>query len=85
MRLRFAESKAIRDAVLFGKRLTGEESKELNLVDAVTSKDNLESQAIDLIKQALGPRGLSRAAVKQAKIDLHGIERLGELLSASKL
>lgn len=61
-----------REALLFAKRLTGDNAKYLGLVDCVTEEDKMMEEAKKLIKQALGKNGLDRKALGIMKKDIYG-------------
>ena len=61
-----------REALLFAKRLTGDDAKNLGLVDCVTEEDKMMEEAKKLIKQALGKNGLDRKALGIMKKDIYG-------------
>lgn len=63
---------AVRDAVLFGRRLTATEALTLQIVDMATSMDQLEVEAANYISSALGKHGLEREALGRVKEDVYG-------------
>ncbi|XP_021352905.1 enoyl-CoA delta isomerase 1, peroxisomal-like [Mizuhopecten yessoensis] len=63
--------KAIREAVLFGKRVTANEAKELFLVDAMTELSELIQKAKQMAIEALGPNGIDREMLQRMKQDLY--------------
>ena len=70
-RRRFPEGRAIRDAVLFGTRLTAAEAVSLNIVDLAVKMDSLEHEAARLINTTLGRDGIDREALRRAKQDVY--------------
>ncbi|XP_053402504.1 uncharacterized protein LOC123548329 isoform X2 [Mercenaria mercenaria] len=71
LRLKFPVGKAIRDAVLLGKRLTARDSHDLQLVDIVSSPETLNDDATKLLHEALGKSGIDRQSLKQMKTDIY--------------
>ena len=69
-----------REALLFAKRLTGDQAKGLGLVDVVIEESKMAEEAKKLIKMALGRNGLDREALGMMKKDIYG-----ETLVLSKL
>ncbi|XP_060084633.1 uncharacterized protein LOC132563889 [Ylistrum balloti] len=63
--------KSIREAVLFGKRVTAGEAKELFLVDAMTDISDLIPKAKQMAFEALGPNGIDRDMLQRMKQDLY--------------
>ena len=61
-----------REALLFAKRLTGDQAKGLGLVDVVTEENKMADEAKKLIKMALGRNGLDREALGMMKKDIYG-------------
>ena len=61
-----------REALLFAKRLTADQARNLGLVDVVTEEDKLVDEAKKLIKLALGKNGLDRNALGTIKKDIYG-------------
>lgn len=84
-RVKFPTGKAIRDAVLLGKRLTARDSLELQLVDLVTKQDSLNTEAAKLLHEVLGKYGLDRTALGQNKADVYSFDEVPLVDSASKL
>ncbi|XP_021367660.1 enoyl-CoA delta isomerase 1, peroxisomal-like [Mizuhopecten yessoensis] len=62
---------SIREAVLFGKRATANEAKELFLVDAMTELSELIPKAKQMALEALGPNGIDREMLQRMKQDLY--------------
>ena len=71
-RAKIPAGRAQRDAILFSKRFRATEAKTLGLVDRVTSEDNLYQCALEVIKTALGARGLDRKSVSRMKREIYG-------------
>ncbi|XP_069113079.1 uncharacterized protein [Argopecten irradians] len=63
--------KSIREAVLFGKRVTADQAKELFLVDAMAELPDLIPKAKQLALEALGPNGIDRDMLQVMKQDLY--------------
>ncbi|XP_033755080.1 enoyl-CoA delta isomerase 1, peroxisomal-like [Pecten maximus] len=63
--------KSIREAVLFGKRVTADQAKELFLVDSMTELSDLIPTAKQVAQEALGPNGIDRDMLQKMKQDLY--------------
>ncbi|KAL4218977.1 PFAM Enoyl-CoA hydratase isomerase [Mactra antiquata] len=63
-----------REALLFAKRLTGEQAKRFDLVDAVVEEGKMVETGKELAKRALGRNGLGREIVFNMKKDIYGKE-----------
>ena len=68
---------ALREAVLFGKRVTGSRAKDLALVDEVASEADILITAKQLAFEALGKDGLDRDMLNKMKIDLYPRKLMG--------
>ena len=62
-----------REALLLAKRLTGNEAKDLGLVDSVVEESRMMDEAKKLVKMALGRNGLDRKALGMMKKDIYGL------------
>ena len=71
-RAKIPVGRAQRDAIIFSKRFTATEAKALGLVDRVSSDNNLYQCALEVIKTALGARGLDRNSVSRMKKEIYG-------------
>lgn len=58
---------AMREAVVFGRRITAPEAKTLSLVDSVVELDKLIPEAKRLAKHALGNNDIDRNALTMMK------------------
>ncbi|KAK3086848.1 hypothetical protein FSP39_024400 [Pinctada imbricata] len=63
------DSRAIRESVVYAKRITGPEAVSLGIVDSVTSADRLISEAKSLGFGALGKNNIDRDMLKTMKQD----------------
>ena len=68
-----------RDAIIFSQKLTAQEAKSLQLVDAVTTEDKLLESAAKLIWTALGPKGIDRKSLTNMKRDIYGKDILSKM------
>ena len=69
-----------RDALVYAKRLSGDEAFKLQLADAVVEESGLEQTGKQL---ALGKRGLGRKILHDMKKDMYGLQL--EFVGESKL
>ena len=63
-------SRAIRESVVFAKRVTGPEAKEMGIIDSCASIDNLINAAKNLGFGALGKNDIDREILKTMKQDM---------------
>lgn len=63
-----------REALLFAKRLSGEQAKRLGLADEVVEESKMADAAKKLVKEALGRNGLGRQILQDMKKDIYGKE-----------
>lgn len=61
---------ALRESVIFGKRITGPEAVNLKIVDGVASESSLISESKKLGFQALGKNVIKRTDLHAMKKDL---------------
>ena len=60
--------------MLFAKRLSGPEAKDLDLVDHVVEDSKMADVAKEMINKCLGKNGLGRDIVRVMKKDIYGKE-----------
>ncbi|XP_033755842.1 enoyl-CoA delta isomerase 1, peroxisomal-like [Pecten maximus] len=65
------DMKTIREAVLFGKRVTADQAKELFLVDSMAELSDLIPKAKQVAQEALGPNGIDRDMLQKMKQDIY--------------
>ncbi|XP_060570085.1 putative enoyl-CoA hydratase [Ruditapes philippinarum] len=71
LRMKVPSGKSLRDAVLFGKRLSARDSRDLQLVDVISSQQSLSDDATKLLFEVLGKNGIDRKSLKQTKEDIY--------------
>lgn len=71
IRLKFPIGKAIREAIFLGKRLNARDAYDLQLVDVVTSRENLNIEATKVLHEVLGSHVIDRKALGQVKADVY--------------
>ncbi|KAK3085597.1 hypothetical protein FSP39_005925 [Pinctada imbricata] len=64
------DSRAIRESVIYAKRITGPEAVSLGIIDCVTSPDKLISEAKSLGFGAIGKNNIDRDMLRTMKQDL---------------
>jgi enoyl-CoA hydratase/carnithine racemase len=69
--MKVPSGKSLRDAVLFGKRLSARDSRDLQLVDVISSQQSLSDDATKLLFEVLGKNGINRKSLKQTKEDIY--------------
>lgn len=62
---------AKREAVIFARRITAPEAKQLGIVDVVTELSNIIPEAKKLATMALGPKGIDRDMLTTMKKDIY--------------
>ncbi|KAH3769046.1 uncharacterized protein LOC127846586 [Dreissena polymorpha] len=73
-RTKIPAGKVQREALLFAKRLSGPEAKDLDLVDHVVEDSKMADVAKEMINKCLGKNGLGRDIVRVMKKDIYGKE-----------
>ncbi|XP_033754706.1 enoyl-CoA delta isomerase 3-like [Pecten maximus] len=71
LRYKFGHMAAIREAVLFAKRVPAKTAVELGIVDLAVEPDNLLKEAKQMAIKALGPNGIDRGMLQTMKKDLY--------------
>ncbi|XP_071957679.1 uncharacterized protein [Antedon mediterranea] len=74
-KLRLKSNKVARDAILFGKRFTGPQCLEAEIVDEVDEVNNLILTSKSIAKKCIGGRKLDRDMVRTMKEDLYNIDQ----------
>ena len=64
------DNHAIRESVVYAKRITGPEAKKLGMVDSCTSMENLMAEAKSLGFGALGKNNIDRDMLRTMKQDM---------------
>ncbi|XP_060075289.1 uncharacterized protein LOC132554978 [Ylistrum balloti] len=70
LRQKISRMDALREAVLFAKRITATRAVELGIVDAAVEPQNLLKEAKRIALQALGPNGIDSSMLQTMKKDL---------------
>ncbi|XP_033117284.1 enoyl-CoA delta isomerase 2, peroxisomal-like [Anneissia japonica] len=70
-KLRLRSNKSIREVILFGKRLTGPQCLEADIVDAITEVDDLLPASKIIAEKCIGGRTLDRDMVRVMKEDIY--------------
>ncbi|KAJ8303380.1 hypothetical protein KUTeg_019776 [Tegillarca granosa] len=71
LRLKVPRCDALREAVIFGRRITAQEARQLDLIDVVAELSNLIPEAKKLATSALGKTGIDRNMLSVMKQDIY--------------
>ncbi|XP_060557216.1 uncharacterized protein LOC132717694 [Ruditapes philippinarum] len=70
-RVKVQNGAAVREALVFGKRLDAETAKSLGIVDVTATEENMMSKAKETIKYALGKVSVTRGFFNDMKSDMY--------------
>lgn len=70
-RCKLRAGRAKTDAIIYGKRFSGNQALELKIVDAITDMDNLIKEAKTLLNSVLSVGSINRESLRHMKMNIY--------------